>query len=216
VFTLVERPAKSFQIVAVYSSVSINAAASCVKPRPCLAWRRVFYKDPVSGVWSLTAPYSPMPESDHALIEPRPCHRTPSAWMRFCTPLGDRRRWQHQGNDPQAWRLCHRVRQRRRGEGSRPTSNPMPRSSAGGLAPLHHVPGRPRATPDVVLAVIDAEAPPLRFFVGSTGLPRVRDAYQGRLRSGTVGRALRFRTGSADEESCLSEQSGCRLRDDVI
>jgi len=41
--------------------------------------------------------------------------------------------------------------------------------------------GDPRATPDAVLAVIDAEAPPLRFFVGSTGLPRVRDAYQARL-----------------------------------
>jgi hypothetical protein len=31
------------------------------------------------------------------------------------------------------------------------------------------------------LAIIDAEAPPLRFFVGSSGLPRVRDAYQARL-----------------------------------
>jgi NAD(P)-dependent dehydrogenase (short-subunit alcohol dehydrogenase family) len=41
--------------------------------------------------------------------------------------------------------------------------------------------GDPRATPNAVLAVIDAEAPPLRFFVGSTGLPRVRDAYQARL-----------------------------------
>jgi hypothetical protein len=41
--------------------------------------------------------------------------------------------------------------------------------------------GDPRATKDAVLAVIDAEAPPLRFFVGSTGLPRVRDAYQARL-----------------------------------
>ncbi len=41
--------------------------------------------------------------------------------------------------------------------------------------------GDPRATPDAILAVVDAEAPPLRFFVGSTGLPRVRDAYQARL-----------------------------------
>ncbi len=41
--------------------------------------------------------------------------------------------------------------------------------------------GDPRATPDAVLAVIDAEDPPLRFFVGSTGLPRVRDAYQARI-----------------------------------
>ena len=41
--------------------------------------------------------------------------------------------------------------------------------------------GDPRATPEAVLAMIDAPAPPLRFFVGSTGLPRVRDAYQARL-----------------------------------
>jgi NAD(P)-dependent dehydrogenase (short-subunit alcohol dehydrogenase family) len=41
--------------------------------------------------------------------------------------------------------------------------------------------GDPRATPEAVLAIIDAEAPPLRFFVGSSGLPRVRDAYQSRL-----------------------------------
>jgi NAD(P)-dependent dehydrogenase (short-subunit alcohol dehydrogenase family) len=42
--------------------------------------------------------------------------------------------------------------------------------------------GDPRATPNAVLAVVDAEAPPLRFFVGSTGLPRVRDAYTSRLK----------------------------------
>ena len=41
--------------------------------------------------------------------------------------------------------------------------------------------GDPRATPDAVLAVVDAEDPPLRFFVGNTGLPRVREAYQARL-----------------------------------
>jgi NAD(P)-dependent dehydrogenase (short-subunit alcohol dehydrogenase family) len=41
--------------------------------------------------------------------------------------------------------------------------------------------GDPRATPDAVLAVIDAEDAPLRFFVGSSGLPRVKDAYKARL-----------------------------------
>jgi hypothetical protein len=32
-------------------------------------------------------PYSPAPDSDRALIAPRLRHRTPSAWMRFCTHL---------------------------------------------------------------------------------------------------------------------------------
>jgi len=41
--------------------------------------------------------------------------------------------------------------------------------------------GDPSATPDAIFAVVDAEAPPLRFFVGSTGLPRVREAYKARL-----------------------------------
>jgi NAD(P)-dependent dehydrogenase (short-subunit alcohol dehydrogenase family) len=41
--------------------------------------------------------------------------------------------------------------------------------------------GDPQATPEAVLAVVDAENPPLRFFVGNTGLPRVREAYQARL-----------------------------------
>ena len=41
--------------------------------------------------------------------------------------------------------------------------------------------GDPRATPDAVLKVIDAEVPPLRFFIGSTGLPRVREVYQARI-----------------------------------
>src|SRR5260370_5323684 len=36
-----------------------------------------------------TAPYSPVPDSDTVLIEPRLRHRTPSAWMRFCKPFGD-------------------------------------------------------------------------------------------------------------------------------
>ena len=41
--------------------------------------------------------------------------------------------------------------------------------------------GEPRATSAAVFEVIDADAPPLRFFVGSTGLPRVREAYQARI-----------------------------------
>ena len=41
--------------------------------------------------------------------------------------------------------------------------------------------GDPQATPKALLAVVDMEAPPLRFFLGSTGLPRVRDAYKSRL-----------------------------------
>jgi NAD(P)-dependent dehydrogenase (short-subunit alcohol dehydrogenase family) len=41
--------------------------------------------------------------------------------------------------------------------------------------------GDPKATPAAVLAVIDAEDPPLRFFVGNTGLPRVREAYKTRI-----------------------------------
>ena len=39
-----------------------------------------------SGFWvdrRQTAPYSPAPDSDHVLIEPRLRHRTPSAWMSF-------------------------------------------------------------------------------------------------------------------------------------
>ncbi len=47
------------------------------------------------------------------------------------------------------------------------------------LATMHH--GDPRATTEAVLQVIDSSAPPLRFFLGSTGLPRVRDVYQARL-----------------------------------
>ena len=41
--------------------------------------------------------------------------------------------------------------------------------------------GDPRATPDAILSLVDADTPPLRFFVGSTGLPRVRDAYHARI-----------------------------------
>jgi NAD(P)-dependent dehydrogenase (short-subunit alcohol dehydrogenase family) len=39
----------------------------------------------------------------------------------------------------------------------------------------------PRATSGAVFTVVDAEAPPLRLFLGNTGLPRVRDVYKTRI-----------------------------------
>ena len=41
--------------------------------------------------------------------------------------------------------------------------------------------GDPRATADAVLKVVDADDPPLRLFIGSTGLPMAKTAYAGRL-----------------------------------
>ncbi len=41
--------------------------------------------------------------------------------------------------------------------------------------------GDPQATAEALLEVVDAENPPLRFFLGSTGLPTVRAAYADRL-----------------------------------
>ncbi len=41
--------------------------------------------------------------------------------------------------------------------------------------------GNPDATPEAVFAIVDAENPPLRFFLGSHCLPWVRVAYQERL-----------------------------------
>lgn len=41
--------------------------------------------------------------------------------------------------------------------------------------------GDPQATAEAVLTVVDAEVPPLRFFVGTEGLPRARAAYASRL-----------------------------------
>lgn len=41
--------------------------------------------------------------------------------------------------------------------------------------------GDPAATPDALFAVVDAENPPLRFFLGSHNLPWVRTAYAERL-----------------------------------
>jgi len=43
--------------------------------------------------------------------------------------------------------------------------------------------GNPNATPDAIFAIVDAENPPLRFFVGSHNLPWVRTAYAERLAS---------------------------------
>ena len=43
--------------------------------------------------------------------------------------------------------------------------------------------GDPNATPDAIFAIVDAENPPLRFFVGSHNLPWVRTAYAERMAS---------------------------------
>jgi NAD(P)-dependent dehydrogenase (short-subunit alcohol dehydrogenase family) len=41
--------------------------------------------------------------------------------------------------------------------------------------------GDPRATPEALFKIVDAERPPLRFFVGTEGLPVARAAYAERL-----------------------------------
>jgi NAD(P)-dependent dehydrogenase (short-subunit alcohol dehydrogenase family) len=41
--------------------------------------------------------------------------------------------------------------------------------------------GDPAATPEAILKIVDAEDPPLRFFVGNTNLPMARAAYAARL-----------------------------------
>jgi NAD(P)-dependent dehydrogenase (short-subunit alcohol dehydrogenase family) len=41
--------------------------------------------------------------------------------------------------------------------------------------------GDPQATADAILKIVDAQAPPLRFFVGTEGLPAARAAYANRL-----------------------------------
>jgi NAD(P)-dependent dehydrogenase (short-subunit alcohol dehydrogenase family) len=41
--------------------------------------------------------------------------------------------------------------------------------------------GNPDATPAAIFAVVDAEEPPLRLFLGSMGLPMTRAEYEGRL-----------------------------------
>jgi len=42
--------------------------------------------------------------------------------------------------------------------------------------------GNPEATPEAIFKVVDAEHPPLRFFLGSQNLPWVRKAYDERLK----------------------------------
>jgi len=49
----------------------------------------------------------------------------------------------------------------------------------GGLKNLER--GDPNATPEALFQVVDAEQPPLRFFLGSHNLPWVRKAYEERL-----------------------------------
>ena len=41
--------------------------------------------------------------------------------------------------------------------------------------------GDPHATPDAILQVVDAENPPLRFLLGSVGLPLIKKDYESRL-----------------------------------
>ncbi|BDI28189.1 short-chain dehydrogenase/reductase [Capsulimonas corticalis] len=41
--------------------------------------------------------------------------------------------------------------------------------------------GDPQATSEAIFKVVDAENPPLRFILGSTGLPMVRAAYESRI-----------------------------------
>ncbi len=49
----------------------------------------------------------------------------------------------------------------------------------GGLRSMER--GDPEATPEAIFKVVDAENPPLRIFLGSHGLPWVRNAYNERL-----------------------------------
>ncbi|MGY4161906.1 NAD(P)-dependent dehydrogenase (short-subunit alcohol dehydrogenase family) [Bradyrhizobium sp. USDA 4461] len=51
--------------------------------------------------------------------------------------------------------------------------------AAGAASPF----GDPAATADAILKIVDAENPPLRFFVGTEGMPRARAAYAERLRT---------------------------------
>lgn len=46
----------------------------------------------------------------------------------------------------------------------------------------HSERGDPQATPEALFKIVDAERPPLRFFLGSQNLPWVRAAYEGRLK----------------------------------
>jgi len=50
--------------------------------------------------------------------------------------------------------------------------------------------GDPQATADAILKIVDAEKPPLRFFVGTEGLPHARTAYADRLATWEAWEAL--------------------------
>jgi len=50
--------------------------------------------------------------------------------------------------------------------------------------------GDPQATADAILKIVDAENPPLRFFVGTEGLPHARTAYADRLATWEAWEAL--------------------------
>jgi len=47
----------------------------------------------------------------------------------------------------------------------------------------HMEQGDPKATPEAIFKVVDAEQPPLRLFLGSHNLPEIREAYAQRLRT---------------------------------
>src|SRR6266851_4073587 len=72
---------------------SIDGPPSRIMPDPCKRATRFLRK--LWAVGRQPAPYSPELEPDIVLTEPQPRHRTPPAWIRLCTPLGDLRRWQH-------------------------------------------------------------------------------------------------------------------------
>src|SRR5258705_13683473 len=48
--------------------------------------------DTVLDGWSANRTLLPELEPDVVLTQPQPRHRTPPAWMKFCTLFGDRRR----------------------------------------------------------------------------------------------------------------------------
>lgn len=50
--------------------------------------------------------------------------------------------------------------------------------------------GDPQATADAILKIVDAQDPPLRFFVGTEGLPRARSAYADRIATWEAWEAL--------------------------
>lgn len=63
--------------------------------------------------------------------------------------------------------------------------------------------GDPAATPEAILKIVDAEDPPLRFFVGNTNLPVARAAYAARLAT--------WEAWEADSNAAQGESRGQNL-----